>query len=265
MRPTSPSWRTDPLAPSPHTRHPPGDPAGGERFDLDAAADVCADVARRLLGDYAPALTLLPFAERRRTQALLAYARALFDFAGQPGPDGERLAMINRLEFDLDRALSGAPPGQPIFLRLAFEEGRRTWPREALDRLARCARRRATRSRPATPAEAEAAATDLAGAVLAALVEGGVPAEVENLGGALLRLGDSEGLGEEAQERLRRAQRDLAALPKAYRRAALYAVLAARRRLGETEAGPTDVPAQAPRLTLGTRIVLLLRARWLGR
>src|SRR6185436_12952023 len=102
----------------------------------EGAARVCAQVARPLLGAFAPVLALLPRGERRRTEALLAYARTLFDFARQPGPEGERLAMINRLEFDLESALSGAPPEQPVFLRLAYEEARRPWPRPPLDRLA---------------------------------------------------------------------------------------------------------------------------------
>jgi hypothetical protein len=135
-----------------------------------AADRVCARVARPLLGAFAPALVLLPRGERRRLETILAYARTLFDFARQPGPEGERLAMINRLEFDLESALAGAPPEQPLFLRLAAEEAYHPWPRPPLDRLAQHARRRSLKA-PGTREEQEREAGELAAAILDGLID----------------------------------------------------------------------------------------------
>src|SRR3954470_20900841 len=119
-----------------------------EDLDEEKAEELCAGIARHLLGDFAPALMLLPGTERRRAQALLAHAFALFDFARQGGLEGEKLAQINRWEFTLEAALAGEPAGQPIALRMARENERRRWPADALEDLAACARHRATRHRP---------------------------------------------------------------------------------------------------------------------
>ncbi|HXU45018.1 MAG TPA: hypothetical protein VN783_05795, partial [Thermoanaerobaculia bacterium] len=120
--PEGSAWRADALAASRHSRlademrppRRPGHPA--TPGDEEAAIELCADLARKRLGDFTPALTCLTEPERRRAQALLAYASALFDFARQQGVEGERLAEINRFEFALDEALAGKPNGQPIFL-----------------------------------------------------------------------------------------------------------------------------------------------------
>ena len=100
------SWRADALARSTHSRldrevRPPG-----EDFDEERSLALCAEVARNLLGDFAPALVLLPVFDRERVQTLLAYAFTLFDFARQRGVEGERLSQINRWEFTLETALS---------------------------------------------------------------------------------------------------------------------------------------------------------------
>ncbi len=138
--PEGDSWRADALAASRHSRLLDELRRPLEDHRPERAAEVCGDVARAILRDFAPALILLPAAERRRAQALAAYALTLFDFAAQTGLEGERLSQINRWEFELEAALSGRPAGQPVWVLLAAEERRRPWPREALDALGDAAR-----------------------------------------------------------------------------------------------------------------------------
>jgi phytoene/squalene synthetase len=272
-----------------------------EDFDEEKAGELCAGIARGLLGDFAPALLLLPGTERRRAQALLAYAYGLFDFARQVGLDGEKLAQINRWEFTLESAFAGERAGQPVFLRMARENERRRWPVDALDDLAICARRRALRRRPPTVADADLEALSLGRAVAAALLEKSLNAEVDGLASALVRLGALQRLGEEVgsrrcplplsevaegedgrfdpalllmavrrecpriRSRLLRAPRGLVGLPHGYRRAAVFSLLAALRLLTEIEEPETDLLKTPPRLALRSRLGFLLRARWVGR
>lgn len=270
-------------------------------LDEEKAEELCAGIARHLLGDFAPALLLLPGTERRRAQALLAYTYGLFDFARQGGLEGEKLAQINRWEFTLEAAFAGERTGQPVFLRMARENERRRWPVDALDDLAVAARRRALRRRPATVADADVEALSLGRAVAAALLEKSLNAEVDGLASALVRLGALQRLGEETagrrcplpasevaegedgrldptpllaaarrecpriRSRLLRAPRGLVGLPHGYRRAAVFSLLAALRLLTEIEDPETDLLKAPPRLPLGSRIGLLMRARWVGR
>jgi phytoene/squalene synthetase len=300
-RPGGEEWRADSLARSRHSRLDAEISRPVEDFDEEKAAALCAEIARLLLGDFAPALLLLSGAERRRAQALLAYASTLFDFARQRGVEGERLAQINRWEFTLEAALAGQPVGQPIFLRMAQENERRRWPVDALDELAACARRRATRAQPATVADAEVDALSLGRAVAAALLEKSLNAEIDGLASALVRLWSLQRLGEEIGrgrcplpaseaaesddghfaparlleavrrecQRLRshllRAPRGLVGLPRGYRRAAVFSLLAALRLLTEIEDPETDLLGSPPHLGIASRIGLLLRARWVGR
>ena len=296
--PTSEDWRADAMAASRHSRlldelRRPRDAA-----DPDEAARLCGEVCRNALRDLAPALILLPAAERRRAQALAAYALVLFDFARQSGLEGERLAQINRWQFHLEEVLAGEPAGQPIFLCLQREERLRPWNREALDGLADAARHRVATRRPATAAARDAELERLATALGGALVDAGHDAAA-TLGAGLLRLFSLLDLGEGLRRhdaRLPRrelpddwhaggaADRDLLAaamarqrerartslrtfrrreLPRPWRRAARFAALAGGallRRLERAGAGAVERP---PRLGLGGRVGLLLRARWL--
>lgn len=260
------------------------------------AEELCAGSVRSLLGDFAPALLLLPGTERLRAQALLAYTRGLFDLARQPGLEGEKLAGINRWELALEMALAGELPEGPIFLRMARENERRRWPVDALDELAACARRRAVRRRPATAVDADVEALALGRAVAASLLEKSLNAEVDGLASALVRLGSLQRLAEETRERrcplpasevpgddpdpmrlavrrecprirsrLLRAPRGLAGLPHGYRRAAVFSLLAGLRLLTEIEDPEIDLLKTVPRLGLGSRVGFLLRARWAGR
>ncbi len=296
--PDSEEWRADAMAASRHSRlldelrMPQAEP------DPEAAARLCGEVCRNALRDLAPALILLPTAERRRAQALAAYALVLFDFARQTGLEGERLSQINRWQFHLEEVLGGQEAEQPIFLCLQLEERRRPWDREALDGLADAARHRVASRRPPT-AEARTAELDrLAAAICGALMgtEGDTAAE---LAAGLLRLFSLLDLGEGVRRHDTRLPRNelpddwvaggdpdralLASavrrecdrarpsssrarfrhLPRAWRPATRFLALAGGRLLRAVErAGPT-VLDQAPQLDAATRIRLLLQARFL--
>jgi hypothetical protein len=136
----------------------------------------------------------------------------------------------------------------------------------------------------------------LAGAVGGALLEGAWSSELDELAGAVVRLGSLERLGDELRRhrcplpaselapgseqdrallrdavarecaRLRphllRAPRGLSGLPPGYRRAAVYAVLATLRLLSVLEEEDLSWIGKPPRLGLGARLRFLLRARW---
>jgi hypothetical protein len=230
---------------------------------------------------------LLPPAERSRWQALAAFAVGLFDFARQDGVEGERLAALNRWEFDLESALAGDPPLQPIFVRMAAEEQSRPWPRAPLARLGELARRRAVAgvegaaAGESRPAGGDLFSQELAAALVHALLGEPPPPSIARLGAALLDLrrlclafdpgaarGPEGTLAPEATARDARrirslllgAAKGIAALPPSHRRAGLYLLLAGLRLVTqlEVQAGP-----RAPRLGLVSRLGLLLRARWL--
>ncbi len=299
QHPTDSAWRADALAKSRHSRLLDELRVPLEDHDRERAERVCAEVARSSLRDLAPALILLPRRERRRAQALAAYALMLFDFAEQGGLEGERLAQLNRLQFNAELALSGEPPGQPVFVLLAREEQRRPWPRQALERIAGAARRRVARPRPRSTTEAEAEAAEL-GAALSECLSGLEPTpELARFATSLLRLRDlqslaedlrrnrpripvsrlpeeivlgggeanAERLGEAVLEECRELRRQLepvpaAATPAPFRRAARYLALAAVGLLDRIERLGADAARHSPRLGAGTRIAYLLRARF---
>jgi phytoene/squalene synthetase len=297
-RPASEEWRADAMAASRHSRlldelRLPQAEGGPE-----AAARLCAEVCRNSLRDLAPALILLPPAQRRRAQALAAYTLVLFDFARQTGLEGERLSQINRWQFHLEEALSGAAAGQPIFLRLQLEEQSRPWDREALDGLSDAARHRVAVRRPATEEARTAELERLATALAAALLGTAEPAAT-GLAMGLLRLFSlldlDEGLRRHDARLPRRGLPDdwatagdpdrrtvaaavrrecelagrqlgsvrFAELPRAWRPAARFLALAGRGLLRRIERAGPSIVEQAPRLGVGARLGLLLRARWL--
>ena len=290
--PEDESWRADAFAQSRHSRLLGELREPLEDRDPERAEALCAEVARAALLDFAPALILLPPAERRRVQALTAHALTLFDFARQTGLEGERLAQINRWEFELEASLSGDPPGQPIFVQMARTEEEHPWPREALDEVTAAARLRVMRPAPTTEAhlshESRALGRALAGSLLGEISESTV-----DLAEGLVRLRGLLGLGEglrrgrptlpvgrDLQELTGEARREAieaaiaeecprvrallgtsgAAVPGPYRRTARYLTLSGRAllsRVGRLGASIVDEPP-----TLGglTRIGLLLRA-----
>lgn len=292
------------MARSPHGRLDQEIRPPDQDFDEDKALALCAEIARNLLGDFSPALLLLPVYDRERVQTLLAYTFTLFDFARQRGVEGERLAQINRWQFTLESVLAGQPVGQPVFVRMAREHRRRAWSPEALDEIATCARRRATRPRPATAEEADAESERLARAVVATLLGKAPPDEVSAFAGALVRLRALQGLGAEVagkriplavselpddfgpdgelrpspanlieaaqrecgrlRPRLMRSPRGLIDLPAGYRRAAVFCLLASLQLLTQIEDGDTGLLQTPPQLGVMSRIGLLARARFLG-
>jgi hypothetical protein len=186
------SWRADALGRSRHARLTEHLRQPLDDCDPDKARRLCAAVCRDLLADFAPALLRVAAAERFRCQVLATWLRSLFDFAGEGGIEGERLASLNRLEFTLDQALAGDVQGQPAYVGMALEERRRPWPRPALDALMVAARRRIVAPRLATAEQLEADALALSAAVGTALLgaepdrspDGGVV----TLGAGVLRL-----------------------------------------------------------------------------
>jgi len=292
-----PVWRADALARSSHTRlhdemRPPL-----EDHDPERAARICAEISRAALSDFAPALILLPSDLRRRAQALTAFTVTLFDFAHQPGIEGERFAAINRWEFELENALSGTPAGQPVSVRMAAEEAQRRWSRTALESLVSIARRRITRPTPST--------ADLLGqefrSIGAALVEGilGDPCSepIAELAGACLRVGalvnlyeadrqgrvylppvesqahDGSETGKTNQlfERvaaeigrlhihLDAGMRTISTLPPEIRPAGRYLVRAANLLLDRVARRGADASLDCPRIGIGRRLALIARA-----
>ncbi len=298
--PDDPSWRADALGASRHGRlidemRPPE----GGRADPQAAIDLCADLARSRLGDFAPALALLTRPERHRAQALVSHVVVLFDFARQRGVEGERLAAINRWEFGLEEALAGRPTSEPILAAMAREQGRRRWSTEGLEALAACARQRAIRGQPLNVEDLERGALALARAVGRTWLGAASPCEVDALGAGLVRLEALQRLGEEtasgrcplprnevgdaatthppeptllqaAYEECARLRplflggaRGLPALPAGFRQTVGYALFAGLALLSRIEESDRGLLAQPPHLGLRTRIGLLVRARWL--
>jgi len=293
------SWRADALGSSRHARLTDHIREPLDDRDPDRAARICAVACRNLLRDFAPAVLLLPGAERSRCRALTVFALTLFDFASQPGVEGERLAALNRIEFTLEEALSGAGVGQPTFVRLAVEESLRPWPREAFDEIVRLARRRIVEPRLETAAEIVAESEALARAIATALGPSDPDDEVVRLGAAALRLRGVLDLGEALRHHRPRlplaelppagdpgspldrqtvdravrqeihrvraaivsARRLSAASPRPHRRALRFLRLASLELAARVDDLGWRVVATPPRLGATKRVNLLLRAR----
>jgi len=299
--PSAGEWRADAAAQSRHSRLDDSLVEPLDNRDLDHAATVCAEIARRALGDFAPALMLLSTAERQRLQALAAFALTLFDFARQSSLEGERLAQMNRWSFDLESTLDGQPPGQPVFVLLAAAGEQRPWPPDALEAIVTCARRRALQQRARSTDDLEKESLRLARALCQALLPKASD-KASKLGAALLRVGRLLALGEDqrrhqaglasdelpelwagdratSSEQLATAIRhessrlsaalvtakaDTTHLPTtSWRRATSYAILTARKLLSRTETTGAEIIHSPPQLGAVERVLLLLRSRWL--
>ena len=298
-RPEDVSWRADAFAGSRHSRWVDELRRPLENHDLDRAQEICGQVTRRVLQDFAPALLLLSGTDRSRLQALTAYTLTLFDFVRQTGLEGERLAAINRWEFDLEAALEGRGVGQPVFVTLADLEEQQPWDREAFDDLHALARRRTAVSRPADLPAAEKDAGTLA-EVLIRLFLGEEPAETLcQFGSVLIRLRGLIELGDDLRRHRARlpmselpetwrtdGQADLPTLtvaigiegdrlrsisgeqdpvhlvPKRLRPATRYAELAVQKLLEKVDSQGAEIVYKPPRLGLLDRLILLLRSRW---
>jgi len=268
-----------------------------ESHDEERAAEICGEICRTVLRDFAPALILLTPDDRRRAQALATYVVTLFDFARQTGVEGERLAAINRWEFTLESALDGAPPGQPAFVLMSATEKQKPWSRGALDEIARAARGRAINMRPKSVEQHRTGTEQLAGSLIEALTgQPSTPATRRHFGAlvrlfALLELDDSlrrgtpaipsdelpdhwhestngdgklaaalEALLDRISQELSDPRVGIAEVPPSFRRAALYCGLAAR---GLLEKGRSKTSARWTARPLGAaqRIALIARAR----
>ena len=270
--------------------------------DPREAAALCAEVTRRLLLDFAPALTLLPATERRRAQALATFAFTLFDFARQSGLEGERLSQINRWEFSLEAALTGEPPGQPVFMQIAQLDKQIPWSRDGFDRLMSAARHRATVRRPATAEAAGRDSAELGGALVEVLVGQPPSSALEAMAAALTRILSLRMLGEDLRRHqarlpvaelpepwqtstsvdievlekavhsecarirplLMRSARTVPDLPPDYRRCGKYLLLAGDRLLNLLEETGAGLRQESPQLGAASRLSLLMRARWLA-
>lgn len=299
LRPDDASWRADAMAGSRHSRLVDELVMPLENHDVDAAARVCGEVCRQLLSDFAPALLLLPTTMRRRAQALTSYGLTLFDFARQSGLEGERLAAVNRWEFELEEALGGQPAGQPVFLMIWESEQQLAWPRKGFDELHRLARRRCAVRRPdSIPAMARDATQLSAAAALLLQGDPPSPALVE-LGAAAVRLRWIVDLGEDIRRHRihlpasqipdtwdadtadMKARIDTAVgaecahitqmlqgvrrkeLPRKLRPACRYVLSTARDLCRRSASLGSEIVDRPPSLGVGRRLMLLARARWL--
>lgn len=215
--------------------------------DPARAEKVCGEICRAALVDLAPALLLLPATERRRARALGAFVLTLFDFADQPGLDGDRLAEINRWEFQLEEALEGRPPGQPVFVLMAREEAIRPWPRPALDLVVAAARRRALAA--STSGASRRISPGLAKGLAGALLGEAVSEDAVRLASDLLGAGG----GQPAAGGGRAMAREI---PEHWRAATRYL------RLASAKIG-SAADRRKPKLGLVTRLALLARAHLL--
>lgn len=281
-------------------------------------------MAEEILGDFAPALRLLPAPDRDRALALAAYAGALFDRArsGDGRQDGanrearvdsiDRLAgeLERRLELSLDPVAFDEPGSTPkpspaerpprVVTAMVVAHRRRPWPPEALAEIATTARRRAVTPRPETRREGFACALRLGAALACAQLGAPQPPEVARFAGALVRLALIQRLGAEIEAgrcclsledlgddvaggtakpdlrevvaavrgQCQRMRPDLLAigkaladLPRPYRQAAAYLLLASLRLLAELEDTDSLFLSAPPTLGRLTRLRLLLRAR----
>lgn len=300
--PAEGAWRGDPLAGSRHSRLIDELQLPAENRDPENAAAICAEASRLALGDLSPALILLPLSERRRVQALSAYTLTLYDFVRQTGLEGERLTQVNRWEFELDSALEGRPTGQPVFVAIAAQHRTRPWSSDGFDRLHLCARRRIMVPRPATPEAVQAESSELASALITALLGPQPPDVTVELVAAWLRLEGLRNLGdglrrhrptlavselpdtwetapaapgppvsepvareaERLREILESASGSPATLPPPYRRCTRFLRSAGLRILSEIEKEGMGILETPPRLGLAERVGLLMAARILG-
>lgn len=253
--------------------------------------------ARARLGDFAPALALLPPRERRRAELLCAWTAALADTAREEGEREARLARLNRGAFHLARALAGEPAESAFLRLLAAEAARRSFGRAPLDGLLAAVRATLDAPRPPDAAGLAAGAQGLAKAFAAALAGAELPASALDLAAGLLRLGRLLGLpGELARGRcplpadalpdplqyrrteeigaavaaeaealrplLLRGARAAAEVPLTFRRPLVFAVPAALELVGAIEERPQELARRAPRLSAWSRRRAYWRARW---
>lgn len=260
-----------------------------EDFDEGRARAVCGEVTRQLLLDFSPALLLTDKIERLRLQAIITFARTLFDFTNDRSLEGEQFAQINRWHFALDQCLVGEPVGQPVFVLMAALGKQRPWSQEGLHQLVSLARSRILSARSVTTAEVDQKAHELFATVAGIILEHPSRKELNEVGAALFRchslLGDPEDLAYRRPDlclytgandpqalgsaveaecgalaaTLSEAKGALADLTPKFRRAFRFACLAGLAISAQARLGPIE---HTPRLRVATRLQLLLRARF---
>jgi phytoene/squalene synthetase len=298
-RPSDESWRADALVGSRHSRWVEELRQPLNLHDEARAAEICGQVSRLALQDFAPALLLLPRPHRQRLQTVTAYVLTLFDFVRQSGLEGERLTAINRWEFDLEAALDGQPAGQPVFVQIYALERQQPWARDGFDRLHGLARRRSIRLRPIDRQATERESAVL-GECLAWLILGQPPTEpVARMASALVRLRGLLDLGDDLRRHRARlpiselpqnwslqdgsGQQVLAdaihdecgrlgpmlsdrsfssQVPKGLRAAARYSQRTAKRLLEQAESQGVSLMDSPPQIGLRTRLAILAQSRW---
>lgn len=232
--------------------------APADDLTLEQAERLCGEVTRAWMGDFAPALILLDAKSRRRMQAVLTMTRTAVDFCLQPGVEGERVAALNRLHFEVEAALDGDPRGQPAHLLIADEENRESWDRAAWDSLFNRLRHLAmlgsldvSRARQVTEAMAAVMQGEKGGplgSALATLLQRGEMWRFED--------GDVFPEPNAASQADARGAEDR--VDRGWLRFATYVQLAERRLAARAARG------RRGRLGLPTRLHLLLRARLVG-
>lgn len=280
--PTGDRSRGDALAGSPHTRLADELRIPVQSHDTDRATEICAEISRQAMLDLAPALMFLSHEERLRIQALTAYTVTLFDFSRQPGLEGERLAGLNRWQFELEQALDGSPTGQPIFVRLWETEKKSPWLRDDFDRLHRVAQHIAVNPRADRISPRPDLDREMAQAWISLASSSVIDSETIDQGAAVLRLHrllnllDAPGrMANSARESLEsesaRLQQVLERhnsavdLTPRQRAAANYLRLASLELIRAARTDRVETRPRRPKLGVIRRLALLARARWLER
>jgi phytoene/squalene synthetase len=270
-------------------------PAGEIAAEV-ALARFVAGAPRRMLGDFADAVSLLPPRERERAAILLAWVEALAATAGEADPAERRLSRLHRSAYLLARALSGEPADSPFVRAFAAENDRRAFGRPALDALLAASRREVEQSRPDTREAWESGCEQWARAFAAALIGDEPTPETVEAAAALLRLHrlcqlpvglaagrchlPSAELAEPLQYRqteeiaaavtlecdalrpqLLRGARALGEVPLTFRRPLAFLLSTALELLGRIEVHPESIAVRPPRLGSWTRRVTLWRIR----
>jgi hypothetical protein len=283
----------------------PIDPATALGRLFAPAHEVAAEVAlaaaveeapRRLLGEAADALALMPQRERERAAVLAAWFEALDATVRETDPIESRSARLHRSAYLLARGLAGEPSDAPFVRAFAAENERRSFTRPALDTLLAGARRAIEQPRPAHAAEWEARLAEAGGAFATALAGTAASAATIEAVGALARLrvlaalpldlADGrcrlplEALPEPLQFRTReevaaaiaaecdalrpqllRGARALAEVPLTFRRALAWLLSTGLDLLGRIEVHPEALAAAPARLSWWTRHATLWRIR----
>ena len=268
----------------------------GRLFALDAdtserfSGRVLVEVARRRLGELAPALELLPRRERERVGVLAAWVDAIFSTGGEHDLPAERRERLDRSAFRIARALAGETVDPPFARRFAAESARREFGRRALDGLLAEARQRI--DAPGADIGDSASPLRLGAAVAEALVGDEPSAATVDAAGALIRLSRlarvpaavavgafpllfgteaaasaelrTAAIAEECDavhQLLLRGARSIGEVPLTFRAAIAGAMALALRVLGRIESQPAALLARPVRLGRFERIWTLWRVR----